>query len=75
VEKDPHVVVNTKVKYGERLAGCMAIAAVHETAERLGKGWEEARGFLRTRHMWAPPWEARMIKRMQYVCFETWKVS
>ncbi len=52
-----------KVKYGERLAGCMAIAAVHETAERFGKGWEEVHGFLRTKHMWTTPREVHMIKR------------
>ncbi len=63
MEKDPHVVATTKVKYGEWLVGCMAIAAVHETAERFGKGWEEAHGFLRTRHMWTTPREARMIKK------------
>ncbi len=42
---DPIIFVTTKVNYGNRPAGCIAIAAVRETAERLGKGREEAAWF------------------------------
>ncbi len=41
------IFVTTKVKYGNRPAGCIAIAAVRETAERFGKGKEEAAWFLK----------------------------
>jgi hypothetical protein len=39
---DPYVFVTTRFKYGDRPAGCMAIAEVCETAERFRKGKEEA---------------------------------
>jgi hypothetical protein len=36
-----------KVNHGDRPAGCIAKAAVQETAERFGKGREEAAWFLK----------------------------
>jgi hypothetical protein len=38
------IFVTTKVNYGDRPAGCIARAAVRETAERFGKEREEAHG-------------------------------
>jgi hypothetical protein len=41
--------VTTRVNYGDRPAGCIAIAAVRETADRFGKGRETAAWFLKNR--------------------------
>jgi hypothetical protein len=41
--EDPTIFVTTRVNYGDRTAGCIAIAAVCETAARFGKGKEEGR--------------------------------
>jgi hypothetical protein len=41
--------VTTKVSYGKRPAACIAIAAIRETAERLGLRSEEAAWFLKHR--------------------------
>jgi hypothetical protein len=38
-----------RVNYGDRPAGCIAIAAVRETADRFGKGKETAAWFLKNR--------------------------
>jgi hypothetical protein len=44
--KDPTIFVTTRVNYGDRPAGCIAIAAVRETADRFGAGRETAAWFL-----------------------------
>jgi hypothetical protein len=41
--------VTTRVNYGDRSAGCIAIAAVRETADRFGRGRETAAWFLKNR--------------------------
>jgi hypothetical protein len=46
---EPTVFVTTRVNYGDRLAGWIAIAAVRETAERFGGGREKAAWFLKNR--------------------------
>jgi hypothetical protein len=46
VSIDAIIFVTTKVSYDDRPEGCMEIAAVRETAERFGKGREEAAWFL-----------------------------
>jgi hypothetical protein len=48
-EVDSFIFVTTRVNYGVRPTGCIAIAAVWETAERFGKGTEEAAWFLKNR--------------------------
>jgi hypothetical protein len=40
--QEPTIFVTTRVNYGDRLARCIAIAAVRETASRFGEGKEEA---------------------------------
>jgi hypothetical protein len=47
--KDPTIFVTTRVNYGDRPAGCIAIAAVRETADRFGTGRETAAWFLKNR--------------------------
>jgi hypothetical protein len=47
--KEPTIFVTTRVNYGDRPAGCIAIAAVRETADRFGKGKETAAWFLKNR--------------------------
>jgi hypothetical protein len=47
--KEPKVFVTNKVSYGDRPAVYIAIAAIRETAERLGLGSEEAAWFLKHR--------------------------
>jgi hypothetical protein len=47
--KEPTIFVTTRVNYGDRPAGCIAIAGVRETAARFGKGKETAAWFLRNR--------------------------
>jgi hypothetical protein len=47
--KEPTIFVTTRVNYGDRPAGCIAIAAVGETAARFGKGKETAAWFIRNR--------------------------
>ncbi len=47
--KEPTIFVTMRVNYGDRPAGCIAIAAVRETAARFGKGKETAAWFLRNR--------------------------
>jgi hypothetical protein len=44
-EVEPTIFVTTRVNYGDKLAGCIAIAAVRETAERFGRGREKAAWF------------------------------
>jgi hypothetical protein len=44
--KEPTIFVTTRVNYGDRPAGCIAIAAVRETASRFGEGKETAAWFL-----------------------------
>jgi hypothetical protein len=39
--------VTTQVNYGDRPAGCIAIAAVRETATRFGEGRDKAAWFLK----------------------------
>ncbi len=41
--------MTTRVNYGDRPAGCIAIAAVRKTATRFGKGKETAAWFLKNR--------------------------
>jgi hypothetical protein len=41
---EPTICVTTRVNYGDKLAGCIAIAAVRETAERFGEGKKKPRG-------------------------------
>jgi hypothetical protein len=45
--QEPTIFVTTRVNYGDRPAGCVAIAAVRETASRFGKGKEKAAWFLK----------------------------
>jgi hypothetical protein len=47
--ENPTVFVTTRVNYGDRLAGCIAIVAVRETAARFGKGKEKVAWFLKNR--------------------------
>jgi hypothetical protein len=44
VDVDPIIIVTTKVNYGDRPAACIAIAAIRETAENLGKGERKLHG-------------------------------
>jgi hypothetical protein len=44
------VFVTKQVNYGDRPAGCIAIAAVRETASRFGEGKEKAAWFLKNRN-------------------------
>jgi hypothetical protein len=47
--REPTIFVTTRVNYGDRSAGHMAIAAVRETASRFGEGREKAACFLKNR--------------------------
>jgi hypothetical protein len=47
--REPSIFVTTRVNYGDRPAGCIAIAAVRETATRFGEGREKAAWFLKNR--------------------------
>jgi hypothetical protein len=47
--KEPTIFGTTRVNYGDRPAGCIAIAAVRETASRFGEGKETAAWFLKNR--------------------------
>ncbi len=47
--REPTIFATTKVNYGDRPAGCIAIAAVRETATRFGEGKEKAAWFLKNR--------------------------
>ncbi len=47
--KEPTIFVTTRVNYGDRPAGCIAIAAVRETADRFGEGKETAAWFPKNR--------------------------
>jgi hypothetical protein len=44
---EPTNFVTTRVNYGDQPAGCIAIAAVRETASRFGEGREKAAWFLK----------------------------
>ncbi len=46
---EPTIFVTMRVNYGDRPAGCIAIAAVRETADRFGNGRETAAWFLKNR--------------------------
>jgi hypothetical protein len=57
--KEPTIFVTTRVNYGDRPAGCIAIAAVRETADRCGrqqtasgKGGRRQPGSSRTGRTW-----------------------
>jgi hypothetical protein len=43
------VYVTTTVNFGDKPAGCIAIAAVRETAEMFGEGKPEAKWFIQNR--------------------------
>jgi len=45
----PSTYVTTTVNFGDKPAGCIAIAAARETAEMFGRGKEEAAWFLKNR--------------------------
>ncbi len=47
--KEPTIFVTTRVNYGDRPAGCIAIAAVWETTDRFGESKETAAWFLKNR--------------------------
>ncbi len=47
--QEPTIFVTTRVNYGDWPAGCIAIAAVWETATRFGEGREKAAWFLKNR--------------------------
>jgi hypothetical protein len=47
--REPTIFVTTRVNYGDRPAGCIAIAAVRETVSRFGEGKETAAWFLKNR--------------------------
>ncbi len=46
---EPTIFVTTRVNYGDRPAGCIAIAAVREMASRFGEGRKKAAWFLKNR--------------------------
>jgi hypothetical protein len=46
--REPTIFVTTRVNYGDRPAGCIAIAAVRETATRFGEEKERTAWFLKT---------------------------
>jgi hypothetical protein len=46
--KVPEVFVTTRVIYGDRPAGCVAMAAIRETAQRIGAGREVTTWFLKS---------------------------
>jgi hypothetical protein len=46
---EPTIFVTTRVNYRDKPAGCIAIEAVRETAERFGGGREKAAWFLKNR--------------------------
>ena len=48
LEAKPRVFITTTVKFGDRPEGCIAIAAIRETAERFGNG-SPAAWFLKNR--------------------------
>jgi hypothetical protein len=48
-EVEPTIFVTTRVNYGDRLAGCIAIAVVRDTVEKFGEGREKAAWFLNNR--------------------------
>jgi hypothetical protein len=45
--REPTSFITTRVNYGDQPAGCIAIAAVRETATRFGEGREKAAWFLK----------------------------
>jgi hypothetical protein len=47
--REPTIFVTTRVNYGDWPAGCIAIAAVRETASRFGEGRGKAAWFLKNR--------------------------
>jgi hypothetical protein len=47
--REPTIFVTKRVNYGDRPAGCIAIAAVRETVDRFGEGKETAAWFLKNR--------------------------
>jgi hypothetical protein len=47
--REPTIFVTTRVNYGNRSAGCIAIAVVRETATRFGEGKERTAWFLKNR--------------------------
>jgi hypothetical protein len=47
--REPTIFVTTRVNYGDRPAGRIAIAAVQETASRFGEGRDKAAWFLKNR--------------------------
>jgi hypothetical protein len=47
--QEPTIFVTTRVNYGDQPAGCIAIAAVWETADHFGRGRETAALFLKNR--------------------------
>ncbi len=51
------VYITTTVNFGDKPAGCIAIAAARETADRFGAEFPEAAWFLkfRTYSMWTMP--------------------
>jgi hypothetical protein len=44
---EPTIFVTTNVNYGDKPEGCIAIAAVRETAERFGEGRGKVAWFLK----------------------------
>jgi hypothetical protein len=72
---EPTIFVTTRVNYGDRPAGCSAIAAVRETASRFGEGKERLRGFSRTGCMWTTPLEGQAHREQRGRSHKTWKTS
>jgi hypothetical protein len=73
--KEPTIFVTTRVNYGDRPAGCIAIAAVRETADHFGKGKETAAWFLKNRTMWTTPPGGPARWRRPRRSPRTWRIS
>ncbi len=77
-QKDPDVFRTTRVNYGDRPAGCIAMAVVQETAKRFGGSREEATLFLRNRTYVDDATRGAQddrMKKMLVAYHKTWKAS
>jgi hypothetical protein len=73
--KEPTIFVTTRVNYGERPAGCIAIAAVRETADRFGKGRETAAWVLKNRTYMDDATGGASSTEKPGRCLRTWRTS
>ncbi len=72
-QQEPEIFVTTRLNYGDGLAGCIAIAAIHEAAEMLSKCREEAASFLKNMTYVDDASAVHMTKIMRSVYHKTWK--